>query len=479
MKFASSVRNVPLCFLIVTVFLAVPVASQAQTTPLPTQTQPLPTAMPQTQTAVAATRAVVEVTQTAFAAGQQTQAAAQQTMAAARQTLQASRQETIEAQLTAAAQSTPPAVPPPSFPLINPDPTGSDIHSCGLPTRSAAFSSGSVTFGMTADCSFSSGDLHQNAVSILHFIDGGPYTINGNGHSIIGSSGVAAISVGNGVTVNLNNVVIRSSGGAQTPAVRVNGGTLNAVNVVFQDNSGLAVIIAEVGAHVRLTNARFLDNSVQQGVVRSVSSFSINPQGTPSISGVPSNSVTINGAEFQNNRIDGDSILDIQTGSLTLQGHLVFGNNPSALLGGQASRYTLGSRARLTSPKKKKKEEVRPTLTATPRPRYAASYTALQTATGMTFEATYGLDSGVHFRQLDGAGIGIQSIIDAGYLAALDVYGYVEQGVEVCFPQAGRVIFLDARTIPRAITTLPATARDGMTCVYLNSPGSLVLLPPN
>ena len=95
----------------------------------------------------------------------------------------------------------------------------------------------------------------------------------------------------------------------------------------------------------------------------------------------------------------------------------------------------------------------------------------------MTFEATYGLDSGVHFRQLDGAGIGVQSIIDAGPLAALDVYGYVEQGVEVCFPQIGRVIFLDARTMPRAITSLPATVRDGMTCVWLNSPGSLVLLP--
>ena len=127
--------------------------------------------------------------------------------------------------------------------------------------------------------------------------------------------------------------------------------------------------------------------------------------------------------------------------------------------------------------KKKAKDPPRPTPTATPRPAYAASYVALQTETGMTFEAAYGLDSGVHFRQLDGGGIGIQSIIDAGPLAALDVYGYVEQGVEVCFPQIGRVIFLDARTMPRAITTLPATVRDGMTCVYLNSPGSLVLLP--
>ena len=126
---------------------------------------------------------------------------------------------------------------------------------------------------------------------------------------------------------------------------------------------------------------------------------------------------------------------------------------------------------------KKKDPPSRPTPTATPRPAYAASYTALQTETGMTFEAAYGLESGVHFRQLDGGGIGIQSIIDAGPLAALDVYGYVEQGVEVCFPQIGRVIFLDARTMPRAITTLPATVKDGMTCVYLDSPGSLVLLP--
>ena len=126
---------------------------------------------------------------------------------------------------------------------------------------------------------------------------------------------------------------------------------------------------------------------------------------------------------------------------------------------------------------KKKKDPPRPTPTATPRPAYAASYVALQTETGMTFEATYGLESGVHFRQLDGGGIGIQSIIDAGPLAALDVYGYVEQGVEVCFPQIGRVVFLDARTMPRAIVALEATIKDGMTCVHLNSPGSLVLMP--
>ena len=95
----------------------------------------------------------------------------------------------------------------------------------------------------------------------------------------------------------------------------------------------------------------------------------------------------------------------------------------------------------------------------------------------LTFSTTFGLDSGVHFRQLDGAGIGVQAIIDAGFLEAFDVWGYVEQGVEVCFPQIGRVIFLDARASPRAIVPLESTVTNGQTCVSMNSPGSLVLLP--
>ena len=132
-----------------------------------------------------------------------------------------------------------------------------------------------------------------------------------------------------------------------------------------------------------------------------------------------------------------------------------------------------------TSPPKKKKEEKVPTAvpTSTPRPQIAATHVALQASTGATFGATFGLDSGVHFRQLDGAGIGIQSIIDAGYLEAFDVWGYVEQGVEVCFPQIGRVVFLDANTSPRAIVPLTSTVVNGQTCVSIDSPGSLVLLP--
>ena len=339
---------------------------------------------------------------------------------------------------------------------------------------------------MTGDCVIRDSQIHSETrfgqTAFMTFSGGGPYTINGNGYSITGPSNAALFHVSNGVTLNLNNVNIRSAGSDQHPVIHVipGGGEsrLNAENVGFYNNRALAVIIAEgiqtLSTHVSLTNARFSGNRVEQGVVRSAGDPR-NP--TP-------NTITINGAEFQDNRIEGDDVLSIQSGDLTLSGRIAFHVNPSASLG-RANPYTVytgdltdtDAVILIIRPKKKKEEEVRPTLTPTPRPAYGASYTALQTATGMTFEATYGLDSGVHFRQLDGAGIGVQSIIDAGYLAALDVYGYVEQGVEVCFPQVGRVLFLDARTMPRAITTLPATVRDGMTCVYLNSPGSLVLLP--
>ena len=346
---------------------------------------------------------------------------------------------------------------------------------CGLPVRSAAFTtSGSTTFEMTSDCRYSASAIHTSGISANTFLDfngGGPYTINGNGYSIIGPPGARAINIVFGVTVNLNNVAIRSSGDDQAPVIQVNNGTLNATNVTFQDNTALAVITAEGGARINLTNAKFLGNRVQQGVIRSV-----NHQ---------SNAVSINGAEFQNNRIAGDDILDIQTGSLTLEGRLGFRANPSALLGGQANYYTVGigtftdNGAVIYVIKLPKKKKADPTSapTSTPRPQIAATHVALQAATGATFRTTFGLDSGVHFRQLDGAGIGVQSIIDAGYLEAFDVWGYVEQGVEVCFPQIGRVVFLDARTSPRAIVPLASTAVNGQTCVSIDSPGSLVLLP--
>ena len=98
-------------------------------------------------------------------------------------------------------------------------------------------------------------------------------------------------------------------------------------------------------------------------------------------------------------------------------------------------------------------------------------------ATGIAVHATYGLDSGIQCQRLDGGGIGIQSIIDAGFIDAVDIWGYVVQGVEVCFPQAGRLLFLDASLMPRVAAPLESTVVNGMTCASISSPGSLVLMP--
>ena len=94
-----------------------------------------------------------------------------------------------------------------------------------------------------------------------------------------------------------------------------------------------------------------------------------------------------------------------------------------------------------------------------------------------TIRATHGLQSGVQCQRLDAAGIGVQSVIEAGYIDAVDVWGYVEQGVELCFPRQGSIVFLDAATTPRSIAPIDFYSVDGMTCAKLDRAGIVVLVP--
>ncbi len=340
---------------------------------------------------------------------------------------------------------------------------------CGLPATWAEFTSASTvtTFNMTADCVFNSWDVQTNS-AFLYF-SSGAFIINGNGHSIIGPANSYPILVSNaGTILDLNDVTIRQvAGGSSSWVIDVNAGRLNARNVIFRDNRRSWVLLLNAGGQAYLQNVQFLNNRAV-GIGASVIYLSTGGALLSITNGIFQGSTSF------------DYLIDF-FGDVQLQGCIT---RADGLSNNQRSGGVITDRSAgecppgFRFPKKKKKERVpTATPTSTPRPAYGASYVALQTETGMTFEATYGLDSGVHFRQLDGAGIGIQSIIDAGYLAALDVYGYVEQGVEVCFPQIGRVVFLDARTMPRAIVPLESTVRDGMTCVSISSPGSLVLLP--
>ena len=343
---------------------------------------------------------------------------------------------------------------------------------CGLPTSATNWTSSTsqTTYSLAADCTIS------GIGNYFLRIQSGAFTINGNGYSIIGPSSGHAIRVNSGATLDLSNITIRGFGDLNRAPVYV-AGYLNATDVTIRNNTSIKTGMEVVGssAQADLTNMRFLNNIGGDPSTGSALTLAVN------------STVNLENAYVTDNA-GATYVIGVYSGStLNIRGCLTFSRNVGTNLANHAGLGTINNNnigacvggGFSIAPRPKKKKDIQPTLTPTPTPRpaYAVSYIALQTETGMTFTPTYGLDSGVHFRQLDGAGIGVQSIIDAGYLAALDVYGYVEQGVEVCFPQIGRVVFLDARTMPRAITSLEATVRDGMTCVRLNSPGSLVLLP--
>ena len=355
------------------------------------------------------------------------------------------------------------------------------------------------TFELTADCAITASMVSDDG-QYMHFDDNsGEFTINGNGFTITGPPNATLFIVGvwtspgtlgavttPPVILNLNDVTISGVATTRTsngPILVRHGARLNANNVIFSGNDGNNFMEVLNSASAHLTDIQYINNQISGG---SLHILSTGPSGAT----VANTVVVITNAVFEGNT-GANNVLWALRGTLQLRGCIIFrdntnsANQPATHYGSSTTHGGIVDNqssqaaclALTPQPKRKKKEEARPTPTPTPRPAYGASYVALQTATGMTFEATYGLDSGVHFRQLDGAGIGIQSIIDAGYLAALDVYGYVEQGVEVCFPQMGRILFLDARTMPRAITPLESTVRDGMTCASISSPGSLVLMP--
>jgi len=76
----------------------------------------------------------------------------------------------------------------------------------------------------------------------------------------------------------------------------------------------------------------------------------------------------------------------------------------------------------------------------------------------------------------DGSGIGIQSALDMGYLDAIDVWGWASQGVEVCFPRKGDLVFVDASTSSRTVRSLEFTYLGGFSCASISMAGTVVLV---
>lgn len=83
---------------------------------------------------------------------------------------------------------------------------------------------------------------------------------------------------------------------------------------------------------------------------------------------------------------------------------------------------------------------------------------------------------GAQGRRVGPAGVGRADLIEQGILDAVDVWGYVTPGVEVCFAQQGRIVFLDAAYAPRRLSDLPATSHAGQTCTTIDRAGTVVLL---
>jgi len=93
---------------------------------------------------------------------------------------------------------------------------------------------------------------------------------------------------------------------------------------------------------------------------------------------------------------------------------------------------------------------------------------------GATVSAFYGLGSGIQCRHVSAQGIGNQYVLNRGFIDAVDLWGYVEQGIEVCFPRLGATLFLDSQT--RAPSPLDSYSSGHMTCASANRPGMVILV---
>ena len=103
---------------------------------------------------------------------------------------------------------------------------------------------------------------------------------------------------------------------------------------------------------------------------------------------------------------------------------------------------------------------------------------ALVRTTNLKMTATYGLTSGIQCKRIGAAGIYDAAISSLGVIDAVDIFGYAEQGYQLCFPQAGAIIFLDAATSPRRVVRVNFNDSGGFTCAALDRAGTVVLVAP-
>ena len=72
--------------------------------------------------------------------------------------------------------------------------------------------------------------------------------------------------------------------------------------------------------------------------------------------------------------------------------------------------------------------------------------------------------------------IGKTNLVQRGFIDAVDIWHYVNGGLEVCFRNSGWLVFLDATYVQRRVMELEHYQRDGMTCGEIDRIGTVVLL---
>ncbi len=91
--------------------------------------------------------------------------------------------------------------------------------------------------------------------------------------------------------------------------------------------------------------------------------------------------------------------------------------------------------------------------------------------------AVFGDAMSVNCRDVGPAGIGVQSVIDAGVISAIDIWSSMAVDVEVCSSIAGSITVLDAASSPRMAMMPAMYSRDNLSCVHLSGAGTVVLAP--
>jgi len=88
----------------------------------------------------------------------------------------------------------------------------------------------------------------------------------------------------------------------------------------------------------------------------------------------------------------------------------------------------------------------------------------------------FGYVEGTQCQTVGPAGVGNLEVIQRDFIDAVDIWSYVNGGIDVCFRSAGSLVFLNAAYAPRMVVELDAFERNGMICGKIDGPGTVVLV---